>query len=102
MHKFIFIFALFALYTSIVFADNENNNWYAGTTFEGSIETAGLIWNCSGGTCKLSGPYGNGLNMAVCKSLSQQVGGLVYYYNDTGMIWNETKNSDLLAQCNRR
>ena len=77
------------------------NTWYAGTAYEGRVNTQGLIWTCTGGTCTLSGPYGNGLNMSVCKELSRKVGGLSYYYNETGMTWSATKNSALLDQCNR-
>ena len=40
----------------------------------------GFSWKCSGGTCKLSGPYGTGLNMSVCQKLARKVGPLEYYY----------------------
>lgn len=80
----------------------QNNTWYAGTTHQGVVLTLGLAWHCSGGACVLRGPYGNGLNMQVCKELSRKVGGLDYYYNDTGMVWSETENRALLAQCNSR
>jgi len=84
-----------------VFANGQIiNTWYAGTTYIGTVETAGLLWNCSGGTCTLKGPYGDGLNMAVCQELSHKVGGLSYYYNDTGMVWSKSKNAPLLEQCN--
>ena len=83
-----------------LFANGQINTWYAGTTYIGTVETAGLVWNCSGGTCTLSGAYGDGLNMAVCQELSRKVGGLSYYYNDTGMVWSKTKNAPLLEQCN--
>lgn len=83
-----------------VFAYGPINTWYGGTTYVGTVETSGLIWNCTGGTCILKGPYGDGLNMAVCQDLSRKVGGLSYYYNDTGMVWSKTKNSALLDQCN--
>lgn len=85
-----------------LFANSQINSWYAGTTYIGSVYTAGLTWNCSGGTCTLRGPYGDGLNMSVCQELSRKVGGLSYYYNDTGMVWSKTKNSALLDQCNGR
>ncbi|MDD5393021.1 MAG: hypothetical protein PHE17_08400 [Thiothrix sp.] len=78
----------------------ETHTWYAGTTYTGSVETSGLVWECSGGTCVLTGPYGKGLNMAVCQELSAQVGGLDYYYNDAGMTWSEKENKALLDQCN--
>jgi hypothetical protein len=94
------LLAILVLLSSSAFADNEMNSWYAGTTYQGQVETSGLVWNCSGGTCKLTGPYGTGLNMEICKDLSQKVGGLQYYYNDSGMVWNKTKNGDLLEQCN--
>jgi hypothetical protein len=38
--------------------------------------------------------------MVVCQALSKKVGGLEYYYNDTGMMWGKIKNKDLLEQCN--
>lgn len=78
----------------------QNHTWYAGTSYEGMVRTGDLTWRCGGGTCVLSGPYGTGLNMSVCQSLSRQVGGLDYYYNDVGMTWSQSKNPDLLAQCN--
>ena len=78
------------------------NTWYAGTKYNGTVNVQGLNWTCSGGTCVLRGPYGEGLNMAVCQELSQKVGGLSYYYNDAGMAWTETENKSLLAQCNKR
>lgn len=74
--------------------------WYAGTAYTGTVNTSGLIWNCSGGTCVLQGPYGTGLNMAVCQELASKVGHLDYYYNDAGMTWSSSENSSLLAQCN--
>ncbi|MEI7997351.1 MAG: DUF2891 family protein, partial [Methylococcaceae bacterium] len=79
------------------------HSWYAGTDFNGTIDmtdTFGFIWYCSGGTCKLTGPYGQGLNMDVCRELSGRVGHLDYYYNDVGMRWTKTENSTLLEQCN--
>jgi TonB family protein len=79
---------------------DQNNTWYAGTTHTGTINVSGLIWNCSGGTCLLKGLPGNGLNMAVCQELSNKVGGLDYYYNDSGMTWSKTQNRSLLDQCN--
>lgn len=78
-----------------------NNTWYAGTTYLGTVTTQGLTWRCSGGTCILRGPYGKGLNMSICQELSQKVGGLSYYYNETGMTWSDKKNQDLLNQCNK-
>lgn len=81
-------------------ANNEINTWYAGTKYTGKVVTQGLTWHCSGGTCKLSGPYGTGLNLAICKELSQKVGGVSYYYNDTGMTWSAKKNPELLDECN--
>jgi len=91
---------LAALLPAASVANNEFNTWYAGTTYTGSVSTQGLKWHCSGGTCKLSGNYGTGLNMAICKELSQKVGGLSYYYNDTGMAWSGKKNRDMLDECN--
>ena len=76
------------------------HTWYAGTTYQGKVVTQGLTWNCSGGTCILKGPYGTGLNMAVCQELSRKVGGLEYYYNDAGMTWSQSTNKALLDQCN--
>ncbi|CAG1771822.1 hypothetical protein BAC3_02101 [uncultured bacterium] len=76
------------------------HTWYAGTQYQGSVNTSGLLWKCSGGTCTLKGPYGTGLNMAVCQELASKVGHLDYYYNDAGMTWSNTENSSLLAQCN--
>lgn len=83
-------------------ADTEIHKWYAGTQYVGTVVTSGLVWQCSGGTCVLEGPYGKGLNMAVCQELSRKVGGLEYYYNDAGMIWSKIENSALLKQCNGR
>lgn len=79
---------------------NEVHTWYAGTAYTGTITTGRVTWECGGGTCVLSGPYGRGLSMDVCQALSRQVGGLDYYYNDAGMSWSQTKSPDLLAQCN--
>lgn len=79
-----------------------NNTWYAGTTYAGKITTQGLTWTCSGGTCILRGPYGDGLNMSVCQELSRKVGGLSYYYNETGMTWSDKENTALLRQCNKK
>jgi hypothetical protein len=79
---------------------NQTNTWYAGTEFEGAVNVLGLDWQCSGGTCILSGLYGQGLNMVVCQALSQKVGGLQYYYNESGMAWTKNKHSALLDQCN--
>lgn len=76
------------------------HSWYAGTNYTGSVNTSGLLWQCSGGTCVLTGPYGTGLNMAVCQELASKVGYLDYYYNDAGMTWSSTENSSLLNQCN--
>lgn len=94
------LLGLLVLFSASALADNEMNSWYAGTTYSGQVDTFGFKWNCSGGTCKLTGPYGTGLNMEVCKELSKKVGGLQYYYNDTGMVWNKAKNAELLQQCN--
>jgi len=79
------------------------HKWFAGSRFSGSVnmrEKFGFIWKCSGGTCILEGPYGVGLNMAVCQALAARVGQLEYYYNDAGMAWTKTANSELLEQCN--
>ncbi len=76
------------------------NTWYAGTNYTGTVKVQGLTWRCSGGSCVLRGPYGNGLNMDVCQELAYRVGGLSYYYNDSGMIWSATQNRALLDQCN--
>jgi hypothetical protein len=81
----------------------EIHNWYAGTRYDGIVDMEykfGFSWDCSGGTCTLSGPYGTGLNMEVCQELSKKVGGLEYYYNDAGMKWTKTENTSLLDQCN--
>ncbi|MBE9609267.1 hypothetical protein [Chitinilyticum piscinae] len=82
--------------------DTEVHTWYAGTTFSGTVNTFGLSWQCSGGTCQLTGPYGRGLNMKVCRELARQVGPLEYYYNDAGMTWSKSENAALLKQCNAR
>jgi len=76
------------------------NTWYAGTEYTGVIMIHGLRWVCSGGTCILKGPYGDGLNMKVCQELSARVGGLRYYYSSAGMQWTELENKPLLNQCN--
>ncbi len=79
------------------------HNWYAGTTYHGTVNMEymfGFSWECSGGTCNLSGPYGTGLKMEICQELSKRVGGLEYYYNDAGMKWTKTENPSLLVQCN--
>ncbi len=82
--------------------DTNFNSWYAGTRFNGKVDMPeyGFVWNCSGGTCVLNGPFGKGLNMDVCQELSRRVGGLEYYYNDAGMKWTKTENAALLKQCN--
>lgn len=83
--------------------DRNIHTWYAGTKYRGTIDMKyefGFIWDCSGGTCILEGPYGKGLNMSVCQALSRRVGELEYYYNDAGMSWTKTENSSLLDQCN--
>lgn len=96
----------FAAITAVLLSSYANaevdNTWYAGTTYVGTVVTQGLTWACSGGTCTLSGPYGDGLNMAICQELSHKVGGLSYYYNETGMTWSDKKNSALLKQCNKK
>lgn len=79
------------------------HRWFAGTTYIGLVdmrEKFGFMWTCSGGTCLLEGPYGAGLNMAVCQELTKNVGPLEYYYNDAGMKWSKTENPELLEQCN--
>lgn len=76
------------------------NTWYAGTQYRGAINTGELTWKCDGGSCILKGEYGDGLNMSVCQELSKKVGGLDYYYNDSGMTWSKTQNRSLLDQCN--
>ncbi|MDO8826964.1 hypothetical protein, partial [Methylophaga sp.] len=76
------------------------NTWYAGTSYIGTVTTQGVTWHCSDGICKLSGEYGTGLNMAACKMLSSKVGGLSFYYDETGMTWSTTQNSALLEECN--
>ena len=95
-----------AVIAAIVLSTSVNaeviNTWYAGTVYSGTVTTQGLTWACSGGTCILRGPYGDGLNMSVCQELSQKVGGLSYYYNESGMIWSNKKNSALLNQCNKK
>jgi hypothetical protein len=91
---------IFCLVISSVALAAEVHTWYAGTRYTGRVETSGFVWECSGGTCTLTGPYGSGLNMKVCQELSAKVGRLDYYYNDAGMIWNETENKALLDQCN--
>lgn len=80
----------------------EYHTWYAGSSYTGQVSTFGLVWQCSGGTCQLSGPYGRGLNMKVCRELSRLVGPLEYYYNDAGMSWSKADNAALLKQCNAR
>ena len=96
----------FAVITSILLSSYANaevdNTWYAGTTYVGNVTTQGLTWTCSGGTCILRGPYGAGLNMSICQELSQKVGGLSYYYNESGMTWSDKKNTALLKQCNKK
>lgn len=82
------------------FPESNINTWYAGTEYTGVLLIQGLRWVCSGGTCLLSGPYGDGLNMNVCQELSSRVGGLRYYYNSAGMQWTELENRPLLDQCN--
>jgi uncharacterized protein YceK len=82
------------------YSENSINTWYAGTEHTGTLIIQGLRWTCSGGTCVLKGPYGDGLNMNVCQELSTIVGGLRYYYNSAGMQWTELKNKPLLDQCN--
>lgn len=91
-----------------VFTENEmiteSNTWYAGVRYMGEIDMYPqfpFVWQCSGGTCTMHGPYGDGLNMEVCQLLVSYVGPLEYYYNDSGMIWNKTENTALLAQCNQ-
>jgi len=77
--------------------------WYAGARFNGVVDMSrkyGFKWTCSGGTCKLTGPYGTGLNMSVCQELASRVGPLEYYYNSAGMRWTKTENLALLTQCN--
>ncbi len=100
--KQILFSALFFAAFYVSAAGQEIHKWYAGTQYVGTVVTSGLVWQCSGGTCVLEGPYGTGLNMQVCQELSQKVGGLEYYYNDAGMIWSKTENSALLKQCNGR
>jgi len=80
--------------------NNKTNTWYAGTQYTGTVNTGQLAWECSGGTCVLKGKHGDGLNMTVCQELSKKVGGLDYYYNDSGMTWSKTQNHALLDQCN--
>ncbi len=80
--------------------NNEVHTWYAGTSYSGAVTTGNLTWECGGGTCTLSGPYGRGLNMNVCQELARLVGHLDYYYNDAGMSWSQSSRPDLLAQCN--
>jgi hypothetical protein len=76
------------------------HKWYAGTRYVGTVVTGNnLVWKCDdSGTCVLEGAYMPDLNMAVCQELSAKVGGLSYYSNDTGMIWDESSPS--LNQCN--
>lgn len=95
------VLALLIGFSTSAYAE-KMNTWYAGTKYNGVVNVQGLNWTCSGGTCILRGPYGDGLNMAVCQELSKKVGGLNYYYNDSGMVWSETDNRALLAQCNKR
>ena len=94
------LFLALVLFCANVMAEEQTNTWYAGTEFQGEINVFGLDWQCSGGTCILSGLYGQGLNMVVCQALSQKVGGLQYYYNESGMAWTKNKHSALLDQCN--
>ena len=82
------------------YSESGINTWYAGTEYTGVIMIQGLRWVCSGGTCILKGPYGDGLNMNVCQKLSARVGGLRFYYNSAGMQWTELENKPLLSQCN--
>lgn len=96
------LFSLLFFSTFQVNSAEEIHKWYAGTQYVGPVVTSGLVWQCSGGTCVLEGPYGTGLNMKICQELSQKVGGLEYYYNDAGMIWSQSENSALLRQCNGR
>ena len=100
MLKKITLSLLLLVATQSATANDEFHTWYAGTEFVGKVTTFGLVWNCSGGTCTLSGPYGTGLNMKVCKELSRKIGRLQYYYNDAGMTWSQSENGSLLDQCN--
>lgn len=98
MTKYLIIYIVF--FSVVASAVEQTNTWYAGTEFQGDINVLGLDWKCSGGTCILTGLYGQGLNMVVCQALSKQVGGLEYYYNESGMAWTKNKHSALLDQCN--
>ncbi len=102
MYRYLLWSLAFISFSATAMPVNEVHTWYAGTTYTGTVTTGRVTWQCGGGTCVLQGPYGRGLSMDVCQSLSRQVGGLDYYYNDAGMSWSKTKSPDLLAQCNRR
>ena len=79
---------------------NSVHLWYAGTPYVGQVEAGGFTWQCSGGSCVLAGPYGTGLNMAVCQDLAKKVGGLTYYYNDAGKWWTKHESPRQLRECN--
>lgn len=96
-----YLFLLFLSFGVHAMPVNEVHTWYAGTAYTGTVTTGRVTWECGGGTCVLTGPYGRGLSMQVCQELARKVGSLDYYYNDAGMTWNETKSPELLAQCNQ-
>ncbi|MGB4813274.1 MAG: hypothetical protein WBP13_12455 [Methylophilaceae bacterium] len=102
MKRSIFVAVVIMISNSALANSEEINEWYAGTKYNGTVMTQGLKWKCSGGSCVLRGPYGEGLNMEVCQELSKKVGGLSYYYNKSGMIWSNMKSKALLDQCNMR
>jgi hypothetical protein len=76
-------------------------SWHAGTSYVGKIDAGGFTWDCKNGECKMSGPYGSGLNMDVCKKLSLAVGGVNYYRNSNGEAWTDDQNSTQLKTCNK-
>jgi hypothetical protein len=76
------------------------HRWYAGSPYVGQVEAGGFTWDCANGRCVLAGPYGTGLNMAVCQDLAQKVGGLTYYYNDAGKWWTKHESPRQLRECN--
>lgn len=89
------ILALLMTFTTTVYSETITT-WYAGTSFQGSVETSGFKWSSRDDICILSGPYGDGLSMEICQELSAKVGGLTYYYNDAG----KGTNKHLLDECN--